>query len=173
MAKKRNSFRPFLEESSRCFGSWQVDRLTRSPTIHAPEPAVSRRSWERMWARHTSLVLQIHPRLWASNFPSSRLSFTCDCKQTLWKTKQKRLNFKHLPYSWVDFPLASLSKWLLTKKTYSGFMCFLHIYIYVYICIYQEKKERWWSSRTWRSTSPLRLGSSNRWWITIPGVYLK
>lgn len=138
-----------------------MDRFTRSPTIHAPEPAVSRRSWERMWARHTSLVLQIHPRLWASNFPSSRLSFTCDCKQTLWKTKQKRLNFKHLPYSWVALPLASLSKWLLTKKPIVVLCVFYILFIYIHISTsHQEKKERWWSSRTWRSTSPSRLGES-------------
>lgn len=121
-----------------------VGRWTGSPVLplstHLSQ-RFSRRSWERMWARHTSLVLQIHPRLWASNFPSSRLSFTCDCKQTLWKTKQKRLNFKHLPYSWVALPLASLSKWLLTKKPIVVLCVFYILYIYTYQPVTKRKKK--------------------------------
>ena len=61
------------------------------------------------------------------------------------------------------------------QKTPIVVLCVFYIYIYIsyiyiiyisyiYICIYQpvtnRNKERWWSSRTWRSTSPSRLGES-------------
>ena len=85
--KKKNVTASALKEDF--FLEWMFQELGGSPIHQNNSMAVSRRSWERMWARRTSLVLQIHLRLWASNFPSLPLGFTFDCRQTLW-TKTKK-----------------------------------------------------------------------------------